>query len=166
MLKKLIIPAIAVLAFTSNASALNAKGKFQKKTHKIKGAWALLEIENKQVLAFHDNFKTKNGADLKIVLSKKSIRNLTKNPTFTDPLSLGLIRSNTGDQNYIVPSNVNLEDYQSIVIHSEAENVLWGGFDIPSQNRQGGKRVFASAFDGDSDESDDGYDREEGDYGS
>jgi len=150
MLKKIIIPALALIAFSSNASALNAKGKFQKKSHKIKGAWALLEIENKQVLVFHDNFKTKNGTDLKIVLSKKSIRN-----------HLGLIRSNKGDQNYIIPAHINLEDYESIVIHSEAENVLWGGFDIPSKKRQ-----LLSAFESDSDESDDSYDREEGDYGS
>ena len=78
MLKKIIIPALAVIAFSSNASALNAKGKFKKKSYKIKGAWALVEIEDKQVLAFHDNFKTKGGTELKIALSKKSIRSLSK----------------------------------------------------------------------------------------
>ena len=138
MLKKIIIPAIAVIAFSSNASALNAKGKFKKKSHKIKGAWALVEIEDKQVLAFHDNFKTKGGTELKIVLSKKSIRSLSKNPTFEAPLTLSAIRSNEGDQNYVVPSHINLEDYQSIVLHSEADNVLFGGFDIPSKRRGGG----------------------------
>lgn len=133
MLKKLIIPVIAALAFASDASALNAKGSFKKKAHKIKGAWALVEVQDKQVLAFHKNFKIKEGTDLKIVLAKKSIRSLSKNPTLEASVDLSLLRSNSGDQNYVVPSHINLEDYESILIHSAADNVLYGGFDIPSE---------------------------------
>ena len=159
MLKKIIIPAIAIIAFSFNASALNAKGKFKKKSHKIKGAWALVEIEDKQVLAFHDNFKTKGGTELKIVLSKKSIRSLSKTPTFEDPLVLSVVRSNTGNQNYVVPAHINLEDYESIVLHSEADNVLFGGFDIPSKRRGGGfNNELGDAFQDD--------DRDSGSYGS
>lgn len=132
--KKVIIPALLAIAFASNASALNYKGKFKKKSYKISGAWALLEIEGHQVISFHDNFKTENGSDLKLVLSKKSIKRLDKNPEFKAPISLGLIKSTSGDQHYIVPKSVNLEDYKSVLIHSEANNVLWGGFDIPQDN--------------------------------
>ena len=104
MLKKFIIPIICALAFATNASALTAQGKFKKKSYKIKGAWALLEIDGKQVISFHNNFKTKNGPDLKIFLSKQSLKNLDNNPTFTDPLSLGPIRSNRGCLLYTSPS--------------------------------------------------------------
>ena len=156
--KKLIIPAIAALAFASNASALNAKGSFKKKAHKIKGAWALVEIQDKQVLAFHNNFKTKDGTDLKIVLSKKSIRSLSKNPTLEASVDLSLLRSNKGDQNYVVPKTIKLEDYKSVLIHSEADNVLYGGFDIPSQKDLDEARDFDVFSDND--------DRDSGSFGS
>ena len=135
--KKVIIPALLAIAFASNASALNYKGKFKKKSYKISGAWALLEIEGHQVISFHDNFKTEKGSDLKLVLSKKSLKRLNKNPEFKAPVSLGLIKSTSGDQYYIVPKSVNLEDYKSVLIHSEASNVLWGGFDIPQDDAWG-----------------------------
>jgi len=31
---------------------------------------------------------------------------------------------------YIIPKDVNLSDFKSVVIHCEAFSVLWGGFDI------------------------------------
>ena len=151
MLKKFIVPAVLALAFATNASALNYKGKFKNKAYKINGAWALLEIEGHQVISFHDNFKTKNGPDLKLVLSKKSIKRLSKNPDFKEPISLGLIKSSSGDQHYIIPKSVNLEDYKSVLIHCESYNVLWGGFDIPKQNRfdDDEEDRFGSAFEDD-----------------
>jgi len=132
MFKKFMIPTLIALAFASQASALNVKGKFKKKTYKINGAWALLEVQGHQVISFHDNFKTQDGTGLKLVLSKQSIRELDKNPNFEAPISLGLIKSHTGDQHYIVPKSINIEDYKSVLIHSETDNVLWGGFDIPN----------------------------------
>ena len=56
MFRKAILPVILAVAFTgafsSNASALTAKGKFAKKAHKIKGSWFLVEVEGHQVIAF------------------------------------------------------------------------------------------------------------------
>ena len=91
------------------------------------------------------------------MLSKRSIKRLKKNPEFKDPISLGLIKSTTGDQHYIVPPSIDLEDYKSVLIHSEATNVLWGGFDIPSGNRFDDERQYSSAFE-DSDSFDDSAD--------
>ena len=135
MLKKIIIPTVVALAFASNAFALSGQGSFKKKSNKIKGAWVLVEVDGQQVIAFHKNFDTQNTGELQLVLSKQSIRKLDNSPTFEDPLSLGAIRSNTGDQNYVLPAHIDLQDYKSIVIHSAADNVLVGGFDIPKERR-------------------------------
>jgi len=136
MYKKFIT--LAVVAFTlivaSNAHALIGKGKFNKKAHKIKGSWALLEIEGHQVISFHDNFKTKDGADLKLILSKKEVKGLKDIPTFDSPVSLGAIKSNTGDQHYIIPKYITIEDYKSVLIYNEETQTLWGGFDIPEKD--------------------------------
>ena len=147
MFKKLIIPTIVMLAFASNASALNQKGKFKKNTHKISGSWTLVEVEGKQVLAFGKKFKTEEASNLTLVLSKKTVRSLKKNPNLNAPLKLADLKSSTGDQYYVFPSNVDLSEYESIIIHNAADNVIWGGFDIPaerSRNENSGS-VFEEA---------------------
>ena len=156
MLKKLIVPALIAISFSINASALNHKGKFKKKTHKISGTWALVEVQGQQVLGFGKKFKTESGPNLSLILSKKSVRSLKKNPTFKEPLKLATLKSNTGDQYYIVPPSIDLDDYESILIHSETDNVLWGGFDIPEVNPfNDDDRLFGddSDFDEDTDSS-------------
>ena len=131
MIKKIIISVAATLAFASSAFAGDYNGTFEKKSFKIKGSWTITQVDGQQVIRFNDDFSTKKGPDLKLFLSKKSVDNLSKNPTFEAPLSLGLIDSNKGQQEYVLPEGVNLDDYESILIHCEQYNKLWGGFDIP-----------------------------------
>lgn len=131
MLKKLIIPAILAFSFASHAAALTGTGKFKKKAYKIKGTWFLAEVEGKQVIAFDEKFKTKDGPDLKIFLSKKTTGELKKNPTFIAPVALAPLKGISGKQHYVLPSDININDYKSILIHCEEFNVLWGGFNMP-----------------------------------
>ena len=131
MLKKLILPILATMVLAGNAFAADFSGTFEKKAKKINGSWTLTHVDGQQVIRFNDDFNTKNGPDLKIFLSKKPIADLKKRPTFIDPANLGFIDSIKGGQEYIVPDNINLDDYESILIHCEKFNILWGGFDIP-----------------------------------
>ena len=131
MLKKIIVTGLLTFGFVSNASALTSKGKFNKITHKIEGGWILVEVKGRQIIAFDEDFKTENGPDLKIFLSKKRLRKLKKDPTFINPITLASLKDISGKQHYILPSNINIEDYKSIVIHSEESNLIWGGFNLP-----------------------------------
>ncbi|MEP6341800.1 MAG: DM13 domain-containing protein [Maricaulaceae bacterium] len=134
MLKRLTLPLVAALVLAGNAFAADQTGTFEKKSFKIKGSWTLTEVDGQQVIRFNDDFKTKNGPDLKLFLSKKTVDNLSKSPTFDAPLSLGLLDSNKGQQEFVLPEGVNLDDYESILIHCEQYNKLWGGFDIPEDD--------------------------------
>ena len=131
MLKKLIIPTILAFAFTSNAAALTGKGSFNKKAHKIKGTWYLVEVERRQVIAFDKKFNTKEGPALEILLSKQSLGDLKKSPTFTDAVAFARLKETSGKQHYVLPAEINIEDYKSVLIHCGEFNVLWGGFDMP-----------------------------------
>lgn len=134
MLRKILFPFILATTFSTQASALNGKGWFKKKTHKIKGTWSLKVVDGYQTITFNRYFKTEDGPDLKIVLSKQHIHKLGKNPTLKDAYVLEPLTSNKGIQTYKVPLLVEFEQYESVLIHSEELNILWGGFNIPEDN--------------------------------
>ena len=134
MLRKFILPALMAFAFAGNASALTGKGKFDKKTHKVKGTWFLLDVEGKQVISFSKSFNTKEGPALEILLSKKSIDNLDNSPTFTDAIAFAKLKNASGEQHYVLPAEINIEDYKSLVIHCGKNNLIWGGFDMPDKD--------------------------------
>ena len=154
MIKKLIISTVAALAFATNASALTGKGAFKKTTQKIKGSWTLAIVQDHQIVGFDKMSKTKSAPDLKLVLTKKSLRSFKKNVDFGDHIILAPLKSSEGFQYYVVPADVDISDYKSLVIHSDASNLVWGGFSIPRDRAQNDD--FNSVFD-DGDRSSESY---------
>jgi len=121
-----------ILAQTSSeaiAEAL-APSSFVKKRYNIKGSWNVREQDGQTVIQFNDDFKTKGGPDLKIYLSSKTLSELDSGDVEDTSVKLSVLKSNKGAQSYILPADLNLSDYKSVVIHCEAFSVLWGGFDI------------------------------------
>ena len=107
-----------------------AASTFVKKRYKIKGTWNVVEQDGQKVIQFNDDFKTKGGPDLKLYLSSKTLSELDGDGVENSSIKLSVLKSNKGGQSYIIPADVNLSDYQSVLIHCEAYSVLWGGFDI------------------------------------
>jgi len=108
----------------------SAQSSFVKKRYNIKGTWNVSEKEGQKIVSFSDDFRTKGGPDLKLYLSSKSISELESGDVEGTSMKLGVLKSNKGAQSYIIPADINLSDYKSLVIHCEAFEVLWGGFDI------------------------------------
>jgi len=107
-----------------------AESTFVKKRYNIKGTWNVSEQNGQKVIQFNDDFKTKGGPDLKLYLSSKTLSELESDDVESTSLKLSVLKSNRGAQSYIIPEDVTLSDYKSVVIHCEAFSVLWGGFDI------------------------------------
>ena len=105
-------------------------GNFVKSTYSINGSWAILKENGQTILRFSDDFKTKNGPDLKLFLSPNKIENLTGKTAQDQAVRLSVLRSNKGTQDYIIPANVDLSKFKSFVIQCEAYSVLWGGANI------------------------------------
>jgi len=126
--------AVAQSSYGSGSKAYNSKANtsasFVKKRYNIKGTWNVTEKDGQKVIEFNDDFKTKGGPDLKIYLSSNAISDLNSGDVEGTSLKLSVLKSNKGAQSYIIPAEVNLSDYKSVVIHCEAFSVLWGGFDI------------------------------------
>ena len=102
-------------------------GAWTKKQYKIKGDWELDVSGDQTIIRFHNNFKTKKGPDLKVFLSKKSIKDVTGRNATQDAVLVAVLKSNKGAQEYVLPANIDINDYDSLLIHCEAFSVLWGG---------------------------------------
>ena len=118
-----IVPA---LAFAGEGS----EKAFVKKRYKIDGTASIEKVEGKTVLVFSDDFKTKNGTDLKVYLSKTPLTSLSAGDVNMNATRISVLKSHKGSQEYIIPENIDLSEYESVVIQCEAYSVLWGGFDL------------------------------------
>lgn len=105
----------------------NVAQPFVKKKKKIKGAWRVVQENGQTLIRFSDDFKTKNGPDLKVFLSPQSIADVTGKTALDGAVLLGLLKSTKGAQDYVLPEGVSLSDFSSVLIHCEAYTVLWGG---------------------------------------
>jgi len=73
-----------------------------------------------------ENFKATNGPDLYVYLSK--------DPTGINDgfISLGRLKGNIGNQNYHIAEDVNLDEYNNVLIWCKMFSVLFGHADFTS----------------------------------
>ncbi|CAM2009696.1 DM13 domain-containing protein [Acanthopleuribacter pedis] len=105
-------------------------GSLQTKEKAVTGTFEIKTVGDRQVVAFGGNFKTKNGPDLKVVLSPLPFSRVSGKTAMTGALVLGKLKATKGSQQYMVPAGVDLSKYQSVLIHCEKYSVLWGGAPI------------------------------------
>ena len=119
------MPAQAEIAATTAIS-----GDFVKKQKSIRGSWEVVQRGDQTVIVFADNFKAKNGPDLKVFLSPKTVSSVNGKTATDGSVLLGKLTSTRGTQEYVVPAGVDLADFESVLVHCEAYSVLWGGGDL------------------------------------
>lgn len=143
LLKKTTLAALAFVGMVSAPLAANAAPAytdkaaasapatigqvFTKKKYKIKGDWQVVQEGGKTIIRFSDDFKTKNGPDLKVFLSPQRVADVTGKTALEGAVTLGALKSNKGTQDYVIPNGVSLANFSSVLIHCEAYSVLWGG---------------------------------------
>jgi len=126
-----VLLTMGVLAFASMSTAGgNAGSGFVDKQYDVQGDWSLQQQGDNWVITLGDNFKTKSGPDLKIFLSPQSIDQVTGRTATKGSVLVSALQSNSGGQQYVLPSNINPADFKSLLIHCEAYSVLWGGANI------------------------------------
>jgi len=125
-----------LLAGWVGAQAVPDSGKvlqsasWTKLSFKIKGTATLTEKDGVITLALDEKFKTRNAPDLKLFLSPLKVAKVTgKNATSKSRL-IAPLKKNKKAQSYILPKEVKLSDYQSILLHCEKYSKVWGGFDL------------------------------------
>lgn len=130
MLKKIAIIACLLAVPATSIGQVQTETPFVKKRYTIHGSAKVETVAGETQLVFSEDFKTKNGPDLKVYLSKSPISNLSAQDVDMTAVRLSVLKSHKGTQRYTIPASIDLSDYQSVVIQCEAYTVLWGGFDL------------------------------------
>ena len=119
------LPAELQMRIAANGAFRDADG-----AHKGKGTATLFQTEaGAQVLRFTD-FEATNGPDLKVWLVKAENIKSSSDVKASEWLSLGPLKGNIGDQNYVLPAAANTADYKSVVIWCEQFGVLFSAADL------------------------------------
>ena len=116
---------VSCFALTALASGPTT---FQKKKEKITGSFSIETNAGKTFIVFSNDFKTKKGPDLQLVLSTLEFAKTNgKNAMKNQAISLGLLKSNKGAQRFEVPANIDLAKFKCVLIHCVKYDRLWGG---------------------------------------
>ena len=128
--------ALSPAAFAQDAVAVEAveaslpSGNFIKKKKKLKGGWEVVQRDGNTYIKFADDFSASKGPDLKVFLSPLSVAEATGKTAAEGALNIGELQKTKGAQEYLVPAEVNIADYSSVLVHCEKFSVLWGGGDL------------------------------------
>lgn len=106
-----------------------AQGSFISHEHSTTGSLKTLEyVDGTRILRIED-LETSNGPKLEVWLTDAPVINgLDGWSVFDDGkyINLGTLKGNIGDQNYSIPSSVNLDEFTSISIWCERFSVSFG----------------------------------------
>ena len=110
-------------------AGVSSQGGWVSKQYQVNGAWQIEKRDGQTVIKFSDDFQTNNGPDLKLFLTKNDISRVTGSNASGGVL-ISKLKNVNGYQEYVVPGNININDYASLVILCEKFSVLWGGTNI------------------------------------
>jgi len=109
-------------------------GNFHKGAHKTSGVATILQLPDGKRALRLTNFATSNGPDVHVYLvaaNDATVSDTVKKAGFVD---LGSIKGNIGDQNYDVPSDVDLNKYRAVTIWCARFNVNFGTAPLSAQS--------------------------------
>jgi cbb3-type cytochrome oxidase subunit 3 len=103
-------------------------GTFKAAIHETSGRASVYRNSNGSLSLKLTNFHTSNGPDVHVVLAKSSDPALAKRSpgAALDSLEVAPLRGNEGDQEYTLPSNVDLAQYNTVTIYCERFHAVFG----------------------------------------
>jgi len=106
-----------------------ATGSFVSREHPTEGTVGVLRLADDRVIVRFEGFSTSNGPVLVVWLTKNPA--LGPDEAFDDDyVSLGPLKGNIGDHNYVVPVDVDSTAYTSVVVWCDRFDVSFGAADL------------------------------------
>jgi hypothetical protein len=109
-------------------------GAFHKGSHETKGTATIFEYpDGRRVLRLTD-FETSNGPDVQLYLVKATDAMDNESVTKAGFVHLGALKGNIGDQNYDVPSDVDLSTHRAVTVWCRRFGVNFGTAPLAAPN--------------------------------
>ena len=118
---------VPVTTAASSAEAVSlAQGTFHSNAHETIGTATILSLSDGRRILRLTNFSTSNGPDVRVYLV--AAPDVNDEATFqnADVIELGVMKGNKGDQNYDVPTDVDLARYRTVTIWCKRFSVNFG----------------------------------------
>jgi hypothetical protein len=112
------LPQHATIAGTAEdpQSTVLATGRFHSIAHETSGVATIHQLGDGKRLVRFTTFDTSNGPDVHVYLVAAPDAKDNETVTQAGFVDLGAMKGNRGDQNYEVPTNIDLSQYQSVTI--------------------------------------------------
>jgi len=94
--------------------------------HDAVGEVFIIEAEDGSKFLRFENFKASNGPDLYVYLATDE--------NASDYISLGRLKGNIGNQNYLIPPGADLSNQDTVLIWCKQFSVLFGSAKLSSSN--------------------------------
>jgi Electron transfer DM13 len=104
-----------------------ARGSFVPKAHSGRGSAAVVTLASGGQRLTLTDFETDNGPDLRVYLVKGPVRS---DGDVSDPVDLGRLKGNIGNQQYAIPDGTDVAAYSTVVIWCRAFSVSFAQADL------------------------------------
>jgi hypothetical protein len=111
-------------------STLASGSLWTKKSNAVYGAFHFEQRGNDTYLVIDSDFQTKAGPDLKFVLSPLKHDKVKGKNAQERAVTVGLLKSNSGKQEFLLPAKIDLNQYRSLLVHCEQYTKLWAAAPI------------------------------------
>ncbi len=115
---------------TATAKTLLTSGQFVTvdQSHPTTGTARIVEKDGQRILEFDGAFDTARGPDVQVLLYKGD--SVPASLAEDDYVYIADLKSFEGSQGYVLPADINLEDYGSVAIWCAEFNVTFGYADL------------------------------------
>ncbi len=108
------------------APAAVVSGIFHGVAHETRGTVTIYEVAGGRHVLRLSNFETSNGPDVQVYLGAAADARDNETVTRSGFVTVGALKGNVGDQNYVLPSGVDLAKYHSVTIWCHRFGVNFG----------------------------------------
>ena len=131
-MKAIIITVLFFLGFNSSQdSNVVFEGEWERESRwtTFEGTWKIVKDGDQFLVQMGANFEAKKAPDLKIYLSKAELSDISgKNATSEgSPVLIAKLTSYKGKASYTIPKEININEFQTIIVHCVEYSKLWGG---------------------------------------
>jgi hypothetical protein len=126
-------PSSTAAPTVSNKQATLARGTFVSHEHDTRGSVALLRLADGSRVLRLEKLDTSDGPDLKVWLTDAPVVSGSKGWRVFDDgryVNLGDLKGNKGNQNYVVPPDLDLAGFRSVSIWCDRFNVSFGAAEL------------------------------------